>query len=283
MPPNEPRVMSEAHAKPPWLSLPVPAEDGHKYDRGHAVVVSGGPWSTGAARLAATAALRAGAGLVTLASPGAAMMVNASHLTAVMLARADDAAALAALLGERRIGAVTLGMGLGLRDPQATRAKVLAALGSGCAVVADADALTAFADDPAALFAAIAGPSVLTPHEGEFARLFGPIEDAEREEAARGAASESGAVVVLKGPRTVVAASDGRCHINDHASPWLATAGSGDVLAGIVLGLLVQGMEPFEAARAAVWLHGDAGRRGGPGLVAEDLPGLLPPVLRDVL
>ena len=269
---------------PDWLRLPSPADAGHKYDRGHAVVVSGGASATGAARLAATAALRCGAGLVTLAAPGSALQVAAAHLTAVMLTRADDGAALADILGDERVTAAVIGMGLGpgsgpgQADPDAARAKVLAVAKSRTPCVLDADALTAFADDPATLFEAIGRAAVLTPHEGEFARVFdleGP-----REERAVEAAARSGAVVVLKGERTVVAAPDGRCHVNDHASPWLATAGSGDVLGGMVGGLLAQGIEPFEAARAAVWMHGDAGRRGGPGLIAEDLPDLLPAVLK---
>lgn len=265
---------------PDWLSLPSPAADGHKYDRGHAVVVSGAMASTGAARLAAAGALRAGAGLVTVASPPDAVMTNAAHLTAVMLRRAPDAETLGEILADERVTAAAIGMGLGLDDEDAARAKVHAVLGSGTAAVLDADALTAFAHASAELFDAIAGPVVLTPHAGEFARLFAAGGTRERNAAA--AARTSGAVVVLKGEHTVIAAPDGRLHVNDHASPWLATAGSGDVLAGIVAGLLAQGMEPFEAARAAVWMHGDAGLRGGPGLVAEDLPALLPLVLRDL-
>ena len=264
---------------PDW-SLPSPADAGHKYDRGHAAVVSGGPSSTGAARLAAAAALRIGAGLVTVASPGGAMLVNAAQLTAVMVRRADDGEALGELLGDGRVTAAVIGMGLGLGDLEAARAKVRAVLSSGTAAVLDADALTAFAHEPGALFAAIRGPAVLTPHEGEFGRLF-DVKGSREERAAR-AAKMSGAIVVLKGERTVIAAPDGRVHVNDHASPWLATAGSGDVLGGMIGGLLAQGMAPFEAARAAVWMHGDAGRRFGPGLIAEDLPDLLPAVLREL-
>ena len=263
---------------PSWLDLPSPAPAGHKYDRGHAVVVSGGATATGAARLAAAGALRVGAGLVTLAAPGSALLVAAAQLTAIMLRRADDGEALAAILDDDRVTAAVIGMGLGLRDLGAAREKVLAVARSGTACVLDADALTAFEDAPEQLFGAIGRATVLTPHEGEFTRLFGT--HGSREDGTKDAARRSGAVVVLKGERTVIAAPDGRCHVNDHASPWLATAGSGDVLAGLVGGLLAQGMEAFEAARAAVWMHGDAGRRGGPGLVAEDLPDLVPEVLR---
>lgn len=263
-----------------------PGLEGHKYSRGHALVVSGGPSATGAARLAAIAALRAGAGLVTLASPPAAMLVNAAHLTAVMLRKAAGAAELAAILDDRRFTAVAAGPGLGLGE--ATAAIAEAALASGRAVALDADALTVFQDDPARLFGAVAaaaGPVVVTPHEGEFARLFPdlaattPAAPASKVERARAAAARSGAIVVLKGPDTVVAAPDGRAAIAANAPPWLATAGSGDTLVGIVTGLLAGGMAGFEAAAMAVWLHGEAGTEAGPGLIAEDLAPALRPVI----
>lgn len=267
-------------------SLPVRTASSHKYRHGHAVVVSGGPWNTGAARLAATAALRAGAGLVTVASPRRALPVNAAHLTAVMLAEADDAQALGRLLDDRRKTAVLIGPAAGVTGE--TRAKVRACLASGAAVVLDADALTVFAEAPEDLFEAIAErpdrPVVLTPHEGEFARLFDRLDiaGAKHERAVKSAAAAS-AIVLLKGADTVVAAADGRAAINANAPPWLATAGSGDVLSGLVLGLLAQGMEAFAAAAAAVWMHGEAARAFGPGLIAEDLARLLPPVLARLL
>lgn len=262
-----------------WHLTP-PRADGHKYNRGHAIVVSGGPSRTGAARLGAGAALRAGAGLVTLASPGSALAVNAAHLTAVMLARADDATALATLLAEPRIKALLIGPALGTGAE--ARSWVEAALAAPPAAVLDADALTLFATDPATLFAAISArprPVILTPHEGEFARLFPDLHDAPRPARARAAAARAAAVVILKGPDTVIAGPDGRLAINENAPPWLATAGSGDVLAGIATGLLATGLPAFEAAAAAVWLHGAAGNEVGPGLTAEDLAPALRPVL----
>ena len=264
-------------------ALPLRRLSGHKYDYGHAVAVSGGPWSTGAARLAAMAALRAGAGLVTVASPAAALAVNAAHLTAIMLAEAEDAGALSRLLEDRRKTAVLIGPGAGLN--RATRGKVRACLASRAAVVLDADALSLFADDAGELAEAIAEhpgrPVVMTPHEGEFARLFGGLKNGAGSKCDRAleAARAMNAVVLLKGPDTVIAHPDGRAAITANAPPSLATAGTGDVLAGIVLGLLTQAMPAFEAASAAAWLHGEAARGFGPGLIAEDLPGRLPGVL----
>jgi len=279
-------VKPRAFANGPALwgpHFPIPQPGGHKYARGHAVAVSGGVSFTGAARLAARGALRAGAGLVTLASPRDALAVNAAASTAVMVRAADGADDLRGLLADRRLNAVVLGPGLGVG--QGTRDLVLAALAGERAVVLDADALTSFEADPAALFAQSAQrPVVLTPHQGEFARLFkGVMQGTENEskvDLARAAASTSGAVVLLKGADTVIAAADGRVAICENAPAWLATAGSGDVLAGMITGLLAQGMPPFEAAGAGAWLHGEAGNEAGPGLVSEDLPDALPKVYR---
>jgi NAD(P)H-hydrate epimerase len=260
-------------------AFPWPGPEGHKYSRGHAVVVSGPMHATGAARLAARGALRAGAGLVSVASPPSAVAVNAAHLTAIMVKPFDGAKGLSALLSDKRFNAVVLGPGVGVGG--ATQDLVAAALGSGAAVVLDADALTSFADNPKGLFAQLRAGSVLTPHAGEFERLFPGVlaKEPTRLDAARHAAQSAQCVVVLKGPDTVIAAPDGRAAINSNAPPWLATAGTGDVLAGMIAGLLAQRMDPFESACAAIWMHGDAAARFGAGLIAEDLPEQLPTVL----
>lgn len=268
-----------------WLAAyPRPSLDAHKYDRGHALVLSGDATHTGAARMTARAALRVGAGLVTLASPADALSVNAAHLTAIMLRRSDGPDDLAALLADRRFNALALGPALGVGP--STRAIVEAALAADRATVLDADALTSFAGGADAFRREGANPLVLTPHEGEFARLFGgdawTMEPRSKVERARRAAERTGALVVLKGPDTVITAPDGRAAINENGSAVLATAGSGDVLGGFIAGLLAQGMPGFEAAAAAVWLHAEAGRRFGPGLIAEDLPDALPAVLCDL-
>lgn len=265
--------------------FPVPRIDGHKYARGHAVVVSGGASHTGAARLAARAALRAGAGLVTIASPRDAIAINAAASLAVMVRAIDGAGELAALLSDRRLNALVLGPGGGLGQPM--RDLVAAGLNGARAVVLDADALTSFENEADALYAALAGrehPAVLTPHAGEFARLFKNepeiLGQTSKIDMARAAAARTGAVVLLKGPDTVIAAPDGRTAVNDNAPAWLATAGAGDVLAGFIAGLLAQGMPGFEAAAAAAWVHGEAARHFGPGLIAEDLPEAVPAVYR---
>jgi ADP-dependent NAD(P)H-hydrate dehydratase / NAD(P)H-hydrate epimerase len=267
-------------------AFPVPRVDGHKYARGHAVAVSGGLSSTGAARLAARGALRAGAGLVTIASPRDALAVNAAANLAIMVRRVDRAAELTAMLADHRLNALVIGPGCGVGKD--TRSLVLAALSGERGVVLDADALTSFVDERGVLFDALVGrapaATILTPHEGEFSRLFrglqGHFKSDSKVERAAAAAERCGAVVVLKGPDTVVAAPDGRAAIAENAPPWLATAGSGDVLAGMATGLLAQGMPAFEAAAAAVWLHGEAGNEAGPGLIAEDLPEAMPRVYR---
>jgi len=269
--------------------FPVPRIEGHKYVRGHAVMVSGSlSHSTGAARLAARGALRAGAGLVSIASPRDALAVNAAASLAVMVRAVDGAGELGALLQDRRMNAVLLGPGGGVGP--AMQEDVLAALAGERAVVLDADALTSFGDSPEKLFTSLSNRSpqatILTPHEGEFARLFKRITEKrsvkQKLEVCRHASHETGAVVLLKGADTVVAAPDGRATIADNAPPWLATAGSGDVLAGMATGLLAQGMPAFEAASAAVWLHGEAANAVGPGLISEDLPDALPAVYRDL-
>jgi len=269
-------------------AFPHPDSRGHKYSRGHAVVVSGGASTTGAARLAARGALRAGAGLVTIASPREALAINAAESLAVMVRPVDGPAELGEFLGDRRRNAVVLGPGGGVGP--AMREEVLVALSSHAAVVLDADALTSFADHPDALAEAIrkrGGNVVLTPHQGEFSRLFKQIYEDHKShsklEKTRLAAEFCGAVVVYKGADTVVAAPDRRATIAENGPPSLATAGSGDVLAGIIGGLMAQGMEGFEAASAGVWLHGEAAAEFGPGLIAEDLPDMLPRVYRRLL
>jgi ADP-dependent NAD(P)H-hydrate dehydratase / NAD(P)H-hydrate epimerase len=266
--------------------FPAPRTQGHKYDRGHAVVVSGPSWSTGAARLAARGALRAGAGLVTIASPLEALAVNAAANLAIMVRPVGGAAELARFLDDRRLNAVAIGPGLGVSE--ATCELVLAALSGDRAVVLDADAITSFAQSPQRLAAVVKDrggkATILTPHEGEFSRYFHGL-DANTQagsklERARLAAALIGAVVVLKGPDTVVAAPDGRASIAANAPAFLATAGAGDVLTGITAGLAAQGMPAFEAASAAVWLHGEAASAFGIGLIAEDLSEQLPNVYR---
>jgi hydroxyethylthiazole kinase-like uncharacterized protein yjeF len=269
-----------------WQSaFPVPRIDGHKYSRGHAVVLSGGALTGGAARLSARGALRGGAGLVTVAAPADALASQAAHLTAIMLRQVDTPADLAALLTDARFNALVIGPGCGVTAR--TRDLALTAISAKRAAVLDADALTSFAEQPDILFETIAraGNSnvVLTPHDGEFARLFRDLADdtaLSKLERARQAAARSGAVIVLKGADTVTAASDGRAAIAANAPPWLGTAGSGDVLSGIVAAMLAQGVPAFEAASIAVWMHGETGYEAGPGLIAEDLPEMLPEVFR---
>jgi hydroxyethylthiazole kinase-like uncharacterized protein yjeF len=247
----------------------------HKYQRGHALVLGGYPM-TGAARLSARGAARLGAGLVSIAVPERAFPIYAAALTSIMVRPLGVEGDLDALLDDTRFNALLIGPGAGVSDE--TRTRALKLLGTGRATVLDADALTVFSKDRATLFDAIHGPTVLTPHEGEFARLFDATGD--KLSRARAAAAQSGAVVLLKGADTVVAAPDGRAVINANAPGYLATAGAGDVLSGMILGLLAQGMAGFEAAAAAAWMHGAAAQDFGPGLMAEDLPDLIPGVLR---
>jgi hydroxyethylthiazole kinase-like uncharacterized protein yjeF len=289
----DPRVLDEIrpqtseNAPQSWQGFfPVPQIDGHKYARGHAVVLSGELASTGAARLAARGALRAGAGLVTVASPRDALAVNAAALTAVMVRPVDTPVEFADLVSDRRLNSIVIGPGAGVSER--TRDLVHTALSAKRGLVLDADALTSFAEAPERLFesirAAEGGQVVLTPHEGEFPRLFSDISNKHpgrsKLERVRDAAERSGAVVLLKGPDTVVASPDGRASIASNAPPWLATAGAGDVLAGMIAGMLAQGVPAFEAACIGVWLHGEAAGEAGPGLIAEDLPEVLPAVFR---
>jgi NAD(P)H-hydrate epimerase len=259
-----------------WVPrYPFPALDGHKFQRGE-VLLLGGETMTGAGRLSAHAALRAGAGLVTLAAPKPAWEVYAAALTCVIVRRIDGAVEFDALLADQRRNAIAIGPGAGAGAT--TRHCVASALATRRMVVLDADALTSFADEPELLFGAIHGPCVLTPHEGEFARLFATKGD--KLARARRAAETSNAVVLLKGADTVIAAPDGRTVINTNAPPELATAGSGDVLTGIIAGLAAQGMDAFDAACAGAWLHGEAGTAVGLGLIASDLADALPPILK---
>ncbi len=269
--------------------FPHPIKAGHKYDRGHVVVASGPVWSTGAARLAARGAIRAGAGLVTIASPREALAVNAAASLAVMVRPVDGASELSKFLEDRRLNAFAIGPGLGVGE--ATCEMVLAALSGERAVVLDADAITSFAGNPARLAQALllrrGKSTILTPHEGEFARYFGALDEktkiGSKLDRARLAAALTGAIIVLKGADTVVASADGRAAIAANAPPYLATAGAGDVLTGIAAALLAQAMPAFEAAAAAVWLHGEAANAFGPGLISEDLPEMLPGVYRALL
>ncbi len=282
--------------------MPSSADEAHKYSHGHAFILSGPSGRGGAARLSARGALRIGAGVVTVGCPSEALTENAARLDAVMLRVVEDGAALEAVLEDGRIGVVCLGPGLGTGAREAGlvaaalggRGEPLQRPGEPRPTVLDADALTLLARD-AGLFGALHGGCVLTPHAGEFARLFpdiaakleapavtGPAYS--KVDAAREAAALAGCVVLFKGADTVIAAPDGRCAINsahyERAAPWLATAGSGDVLSGFITGLLARGFAPFDAACTAAWLHVECAREFGPGLIAEDLPEMLPAVFR---
>jgi hydroxyethylthiazole kinase-like uncharacterized protein yjeF len=259
-----------------WLAgYPWPQPEGYKYKRGE-VLILGGEAITGASRMTAMAAARAGAGMVTLAAPAKVWSIYAASLISAIVVGFDGLRDFEALLADVRRNVIAIGPGAGVGS--STRQFVLAALATRRAAVIDADALTSFAEAPQNLFQAIVGPCVLTPHAGEFMRLFHFKGD--KLQRTRSAARQSNAVVVLKGPDTVIAAPDGRAIINSNAPAQLATGGSGDVLTGFVAALLAQGMPPFEAAAAAVWLHGAAAMEYGLGLVAEDLPNALPSVLQ---
>ncbi len=276
---DERRITLWENGEALW-SLPWPAPQAHKHARGHAMVISGAHGQTGAARLAARAALRIGAGLVTVLSPASAMAENAAHLTAIMLAEAEDVAALCEAAA--RADAIVVGPAAGV-TPR-TKAVVAALVALDLPLVLDADALSVGAAGPQEFFAALRPHAILTPHVGEFRRLFpdlvsGSLSGIDR---VRAAARLAGCVVLLKGPATVVAAPDGRAVVNTTGTPLLATAGSGDVLAGVIAGLVAQGMVSFDAACAGVWLHGRLGERLGAGLIADDLPEALPGVLDEL-
>ncbi len=262
-----------------WIDLfPFPKSDGHKYSRGTALI-RGGAVMTGAARLAARAAQRIGAGLVTLAAPSSALPIYAKALESVIVRQADTLVEWQALIDDPRLSALAIGPGLGLGAAQ--KEETLAVLAAKRPTVLDADALTNFADAPELLFNALHSSCVLTPHEGEFARIFG-TSDADKVSRAQAAAKKAGCVVLLKGAETVIASNDGRAFINRNAPPWLATAGAGDVLAGIILGLIAQKMPVFEAAAAAAWVHGCSAALFGPGLIAEDVVAKIPDVLAEL-
>jgi NAD(P)H-hydrate epimerase len=266
-----------------WLDcFPSPRADGHKYDRGHSLVVSGPAHATGAARLAARAALRIGSGLVTLASPPDAISINAAQTTAIMVRPFTGPVGLSEILSDKRLNAVVIGPGCGVSA--ATRELVAASLASSAAVVLDADGLTAFQGTATDLFKLLREPCVLTPHAGEFERLFPGLLSGSRTriEATRAAAAAAGCTVLLKGPDTAIAAPDGGVVINTNAPPTLATAGAGDVLAGVIGGLMAQGMSSFDAACAGTWLHGAAAGLFGVGLISEDLPELFPAILTEL-
>lgn len=264
---------------PALWALPWPSATTHKHARGRVAVMAGAAGMSltdGAVRLAARAAQRAGAGWVSVYTSPEKIAAYA-HEPAALVVR--DASAGARALAD--YDAVVFGPGAGRASSTAALAREIAA--GPAAVVLDADALSSCADDPEALFAALAAGAepraVLTPHAGEFARLFSDILTGSKLDRARTAARRAGVVVLLKGADTVIAAPDGRAIINTHATPWLASAGTGDVLAGLIAALLAQGLAPFDAAAAAAWLHGEAGLRCGPGLIADDLPAVLPAVL----
>ena len=262
---------------------------GHKYEHGHALVLSGGPGRTGAARLAARGALRIGAGAVTIGVSPAAQLEVAMQVTAIMLQRITDGAALIDALKDSRINALCLGPGLGLG---ARAAELVKAALAAPKVVLDADALSLLAQDTD-LRAGLHRGCILTPHMGEFARLAPDLADAAQGEgqdakaqATQVEAARFGCVVLLKGPETIIATPEGevRRHraTHDRATPWLATAGAGDVLAGFITGLIARGVAPVEAASLATWLHAEAALTHGSGLIAEDLPDLMPQVLRQL-
>jgi NAD(P)H-hydrate epimerase len=266
-----------------WSShFPYPQQDGNKYDRGHAIICGGPLQSTGAAKISAHCALRSGTGLVSVACDAAALPVYATSFQAIMTKLVRDKQEFSHLISDKRVKGVLIGPGAGIT--RRTKTFVLMALKLKKPTVLDADALTVFSDRPQNLFDAIQLPCILTPHDGEFLRLFGKSISENENKLAQAiqAAGLSHSVVILKGFNTIIAAPDGRAAINNNSTPYLATAGSGDALAGICVGLLAQGMPAFEAACAAVWLHTEAALSFGPGLIAEDIADLLPAVLKSL-
>jgi len=265
------KPQTSENGPPLWRAAWAPlAPSGHKFTRGHVLII-GGAELTGAARLAGRAALRVGAGLVTIAAPAAAVMALRIGDPALMVEELGAPAAFDKSVADPRRNAILIGPGNGVDAALCER--VLRALGTGRGVVLDADALSAFSQRRDELFAAIRGPVVMTPHAGEFARLFSV--EGDKLTRTRRAATRSGAIVLLKGADTVIAHPDGRAVINANAPPDLATAGSGDVLAGTIVGLMAQKLDAFDAACAGAWLHGEAGALRGPGLIASDLPDAL--------
>ena len=266
-----------------WLEhFPRPLPEYNKYDCGYVVIGGGGIASTGAARISASCALRSGAGLVSIACDKESLPIYASSLQAVMTKIADSTEEFAKLIEDKKVKAIALGSGAGVTEK--TKEFVLVTLANNKPVVIDADAITIFSDNPQLLFSSIKSSCIMTPHEGEFKRLFGAFIDGQenRESRAQQAARLSGAVVILKGANTVIAAPDGRIVVNYDAPAYLATAGTGDALAGICAGLLAQGMPAFEAGCAAVWLHTQTALKFGVGLIAEDIADLLPTVLKKI-
>lgn len=265
-----------------WKSLiPAPDRASHKYTRGH-VVILGGNRLTGAARLASEAAMRIGAGMCTIVADFEVAGVYQSGAPHILFEPLESLVDFSRHLDDERRRAVLVGPGAGREDAKALRAAVIDVLGTRKAAVIDADALSVFEGHSRELFEALHDNVVLTPHEGEFTRVFGDMLPGSRADNAVDAAKKSNAVVVLKGADTIIAHPDGRIITNSHSSPWLATAGTGDVLAGMVLGLVAQGMTAFDAACAATWMHGEAAIKIGPGLVAPDLIALIPSVLKEL-
>ena len=261
-----------------WIDrLPYLTTESHKYSHGHVLVIGGYPMA-GAARLAARAAMRMGCGMVTITAPPNGVGVYASAMEFAIIHPLLDTDSISDIISHRKISAILIGPGLGVSD--LTRSRVLEVLQCGVAVVLDADALTCFSNDPQELFGSINGPCIITPHEGEFSRLFDL--DGPKSERAQQAAHISHSTVVLKGSSTVIASTEGSLIVNANAPASLATAGTGDVLAGMIVSLVAQGMASFDAAVAATWIHAEAARKFGIGLIAQDLPDLLPTVLREL-